>query len=69
MNIVAPRYTFLLIGWYDRMWWTVRDEGLSCTAEQIATMLPSSLTFLSTDFLDKVNDFNRTTNTGIVRKP
>ena len=58
-----PRYLLLTPAWYEAGWWLEEDDGLSCTAEQRTSVLPSSLAFVHFDFLE---DVNMTTDTGIV---
>ena len=58
-----PRHLFLTPGWYVHNWWKVEDQNFSCTAKQRESVLPGSLAFLFTDFLQ---DRNMTTDTGIV---
>lgn len=67
-NQRLPQYLFITIGWYRNLWWTEDYVNLTCTVEEIESMLLSSLSISDEIYLDRVRDANITTTPGIVRK-
>jgi hypothetical protein len=64
-GILPPQHIFLTVAWYSNLWWT-ETEGLNCTANEMETVLSTSLGFLSSGFLDEIDDVDLATDTGLV---
>ena len=63
-GILYPRYIFLFYGWYVDNWWVGSDsENLTCTAEQRAMVVRSTLAPVQDEF---ITDCSKTANSGIV---
>ncbi|KAK3753692.1 hypothetical protein QZH41_013134 [Actinostola sp. cb2023] len=53
LDLYGPRYLWILLGYIENKWWTVKDEGVDCTADQ---MLGAANYHLSTDYLWQASD-------------
>ena len=62
----SPQYLFMTTGAYGSSWWKNEVPGLSCTAEQRASVLLSSIVIRIYHFPDETKDANLTTSLGIV---
>lgn len=67
-NLRLPQYLFVTIGWYRDFWWTESYPNLTCTVEEIESMILSSLSLSDEIYLDRERDANITTTSGIVRQ-
>ena len=67
-GIRYPKYIVMTLGRYRRFWWRQEDPklNLTCTADQRESVLPSSLGFSESYFLDEEKDANVTTTSGMV---
>ena len=63
-GIIYPRYLFLFYGWYSDQWWIgSEDDNISCTTEQMETVIGPALAPIQDEF---ISNCSRSTSTGIV---
>ncbi|CAH1790060.1 unnamed protein product [Owenia fusiformis] len=36
-DLYGPRYQWIVVGWWDDEWWSIEDDSITCTPEEVAT--------------------------------
>ena len=43
-GLYGPNYVWLVFGWYDKEWWRKDDGAVSCTIDNMDTVIDHALT-------------------------